>query len=480
MARRDADQSRPTTIHAPAVLSRRGFLALSGAAGAGVLLAPNGARATPAPAEKPIRTAKNLIFMVSDGMSNGTLQLADLFIRRRDGRASHWLKLIENPLSRRAIVNTSAANSVVTDSAAAATAWGVGELVNNGSVGLATDGRKPETILMKARRSGRAIGLVTTARLTHATPAGFLINSPFDRDKEDFIAEQMVTERLPEVAFGGGAKFLTPEVTARGAGLTTVRTRAEWDKLIAQPRSGPVMGVFNDSHLSMELDRVQQSEAGREPSIEELTRAALAMLKDHPGGFAIQIEGGRIDHAAHYNDAGSLVHEQMMFDRTIGAVMEFASKRDDTLVIVTTDHGNANPGLTDYEAAGDKGLEALGKVSRSFEWIHGEVAKLGQSPERDAVASVIERGTGVTLDGYDLGVLTRRLAGDPVDPFKIANPTTAVLGSILANHFKVAFLSVNHTSDYVELTAIGPGSELVPPTMKINEVHGVMVKALGM
>lgn len=463
-------------------LDRRRFLSLAGAAGAAVALRPAGGVSLAAPAAtKPARVAKNLIFMVADGMAAGTLQLADMFSRRAQGRASYWVSLIEREEARRSVVRTSSADSLVTDSAAASTAWSIGELVNNGAIGLTPDGRMPEPILMRARRSGRAIGLVTTTRLTHATPAGFLVNSPLDRDREDVIAEQMVLERLPEVALGGGGKFITPDlVAARGVGTVAIaRNRAELRALDLAAETRPILGVFNESHMSWELDRRHQPPESGEPSLAEMTRWALGALGGKPGGFALQIEGGRVDHAGHENDAGSLIAEQIAFDEALGAALEWTMVRDDTLLIVTSDHATANPGLTDYGRPGNEGFEKLAGATRSFEWIAKQVSAMGESPDIDGVADVVRRATGVQLAARDLAMLTRRLAGEPVDPFEIANAKNGVLGSLLANHYKVAFLSVNHTSDFVELTAIGPGSELVPPTMRICDVHRVLTGAMG-
>lgn len=454
--------------------SRRDFLAWSGALGAASLIAPGSARATTAPLLKPIKPARNLIFMVSDGMSAGTLQLADLSIRQAQGRPSRWAQLIEDPRSRRALVRTHAANSLVTDSAAASTAWGTGELVNNGAIGLTPDGRMPTPILMHARQQGRAIGLVTTTRLTHATPAGFLVNSPADRDREEIIAAQIM-ERLPEVALGGGSKFLTPEVIAARPEARVVRTR---DELLAAPPDGPLLGVFSASHMSYELDR--RAESLPEPSLIEMARAALDRLSASAGGFVIQIEGGRVDHAGHSNDAGSLIAEQVMFDETLGVLLDFVRERDDTLLIVTTDHATANPGLTDYGEPGNTGFEKLGLARRSFEWIGAQLTKLGRAPEADAVRSIVREASGLDVGREDLDFLMRRLAGQRVDPFVHANDLACVLGSLLANQTKVAFLSANHTADSVELTAIGPGAEVVPPIMHAPEVHGVMVKALDL
>ncbi len=469
---------RKTNSQSPA-LDRRTFLGATalGALAAGSMSLTGPAwlrRARAADAERPV--ARNLIFMVSDGMSMGTLQITDLAIRRRHGRRSHWVELILHPQSRRSIVDTSALDSIVTDSAAAATAWGIGELVNNGAVGFTPDGRSPTPILVHAKQAGKATGLVTTTRLSHATPAGFIANVLTGRDDEGPIAEQIL-ERGVDVMLGGGTHFFTPEIIGKHAGIDVVRTR---DELLAR-RAAPgrrLLGLFSEQHLAYEIDRDLTSQ----PHIAEMTRAALSALEGAPGGFVMQIEGGRVDHAAHANDAGALIRDQEAFDEAIGVVMDFWSRRDDTLVIITTDHGNANPGITDYGARGSKGFDRLCEAKRSFEWISEQRKALDPEPRKDgaAVAGIVQQATGVMFEADEQAILQRWIGGEKVDPFWIASGGTGPLGSLLANHFAVAFLSTNHTSDFVELTSIGPGSAALPMHTKISDAHALMVKALDL
>lgn len=133
------------------------------------------------------RKARNVIVLVSDGMSSGTMSFADQFIRWRDGRASHWIDLYERGVVRRGLMETASLNSLVTDSAAAASSWGSGHRVENGAINVGPDGETYPTICGLAREAGKSTGLVTTARLTHATPAGFAANMA-DRNEEARIA----------------------------------------------------------------------------------------------------------------------------------------------------------------------------------------------------------------------------------------------------------------------------------------------------
>lgn len=449
-------------------VSRRSFLA-AGAASAAALSLPSTAKA------RPIRTGstkvRNLIFLVSDGMSTGTLTLADLMTREIHGRPSHWYSMFAMDGVRRSMVQTGSANSMVTDSAAAATAWGIGERVNNGAIGFTPDRRMPEPILHQAKRAGKATGLVTTATLSHATPAGWACNVPTGRGDEPSIARQMM-ERNYDLLLGGGRRYYTDETLDAGTDYTRVFTRKE---LLDLPSSHPgrLVGVFNRSHMSYELDRTDD-----EPHIAEMTRVALDRLSRHPNGFLLQIEGGRIDHAAHANDAGTIVHEQMAFDDALGVALEFAAGRDDTLVITTTDHANANPGLTEYLRTGRAGFLRIAEWKQSFEWMNRQLAETERTPEDHR--RIIAQATSIELDDEELATVMRWRAGETVIPFRGHNKDHGPLGSVLANHNGVSFISGNHTADHVEQTAFGPGADSMPPILHLADMYPVMIRLLDL
>lgn len=478
-------------------LSRRRFLQATPAlvGGASVLdLADPPAPAPVAPSTVDAR-ARNLIFMVADGMSAGTLSVLEIYSRRALGRSSEWFSLMARPGARRALTATHSLDSIVTDSAAAASAWGIGRKVNNHAVNITPDGQAPAPLLVLARDSGRRTGLVTTTRVTHATPAGFIANVP-DRDLEADIADQ-VLDRRADVVLGGGASFFPAARLARRPDLRVVRTRADLLARDAQPTGAdspraarspaaaptparPLLGLFTAGHMSMEIDRASAGDASTEPSLADMTAAAIALLADAPTGFVLQVEGGRVDHAAHSNDAGALLHDMLAFDRAVAVAAAFAAPRDDTLLIVTTDHGNANPGLTFYGARGDRGLDTLAKAAHSFEWIGTQLDRAGSRAARaDAIPDVVAAAAGVTLSDLEARTLQRAVRKEPVDPFAAANELTSVIGSVLANHTGLAFMSPNHTADFVEITAIGPGADAIPPVHDNTDLHHLALAVLA-
>jgi alkaline phosphatase len=438
-------------------IGRRGAIGL-GAAGALAGIMPSGAAAA-----KPIRparpgSARNVIFIVVDGMSSGTFALGEMMRDVRGMGPSHWTRLWTKPGVRRGLCKTHAANGWVTDSAAAGSAWGIGEHVNNGAINFTPDGRTPEPILVSARAMGKATGLVTTTRVTHATPASFIANVP-KRALEKDIAQQMLS-RPVDLILGGGSKHFAQNPAEGTPGLTVVRTADELRTRATTP--GRLLGLFDSDHMRYEIDRPDD-----QPSLSSMARVALDRLQSAPDGFVLQIEGGRVDHGAHANDAAAMIGDQVAYDETLGVVAEWAADRDDTLVVVTTDHGNANPGLTYYDERG----------VASFERIAAETAKAGGG--FDAMIDAVHAACNIDLAAGEIDLLRRRFEADePVNAFDIANQRDAVLGSVLANHFGVAFISPNHTADLVEVTAFGPGSEAMPSLIDNIDLHHMAMSAM--
>lgn len=421
--------------------------------------------------------ATNVIFMVSDGMSAGTLTLAEIASRMTRERESRWVGLWREKGMTRAAAATYAADSLVTDSAAAGSAWGCGLRVNNNVLNITPDGRQQMPILVRARQQGKGTGLVSTARITHATPASFLVNC-VRRDYERVISEQML-ERDCDVLLGGGARYFPEEVVTPYPKLRVVRSADQLRSPETARHAGPLLGLYNDSHVAYEMDRPDNV-----PTLAEMTRVALSRLSAtaaFPEGFVLQIEGGRIDHAAHNNDAAALVTEQLAFDDALGVVWEFTENRDDTLVIATSDHGNANPGLTLYGRESFEGLKRLLAAKGSFDVIFDRLLGEARHADRpDHLPKLVAELRGIEFDREEREMLAAVMKGRRQTAFRELSKVTGVLGGLLANYYGVGFVSGNHTSDLVEVLAWGPGSELVLPMGHNSDLHEVMTKALAL
>ncbi len=476
-------------------IARRDFLR-AGLAG-GALAAFGGVRPSHARAPEGVspagRRARNVIFMVSDGMSLGTLTMAELYQKRNHGRSTHWIGLYDNPGVRRAMVDTSSASSSVTDSAAAASAWGCGQKVRNGSINIDPAGRPRTPIMHLARAAGIATGLVTTATITHATPAGFAAQAEARADEAE-IARQYLAARI-DVLLGGGAKFLDaarrPDREDLFGAFATAGYRVARDRsmlLTATRSTGPLLGIFADGHLPYTLDhRAEPELAAAVPTLAEMTRASLAHLAAQPQGFLLQVEGARIDHAAHANDVGALIHDQLAFDEAVGEVLAFAASRDDTLVVVTTDHGNSNPAINgsggDFASrSGSYGethvsFDRIARFRRTNTWV---LSGLDAASPEALVRDRVFEATQIALAREEVDMLRRALRDEHREGYRVRNEPLVALGQILANTTSVGWAGTAHTADYAELAAFGPGSEDIRGFMQNTALFGVMTRALGL
>jgi alkaline phosphatase len=422
------------------------------------------------------KSARNIIFMVSDGMSSGTLQMADLMLRMRDGRGSHWINLYRENRAPRALMDMSSASSAVTDSAAASSSWGGGFRVKNGRLNTGPDGQEYLPILQKFKWVGKKVGCVTTVPITHATPAGFCVSSK-SRGEQAEIAEKYLNLRF-DVMMGGGAKYFTERKDGRNlfdeyksAGFQLVEKSSQLSGLTSDK---PVMAVFDKEGLPFELDRLNTPELKSTiPSLAEMTQKAIELMKDNVNGFCLQVEAGKVDWAAHANDAAGLLYDQIAFDDAVRVALDFAEKDKETLVVITTDHGNANPGLFDTDKA-DEHFARLFSFKHTNDWV-----LKGLNPQASA-GDITDRmmfAQGYQPDPEQLAFLVSRYAAlnekDKSDGYKLP---FREYGQYQSAQTYVGFGSTDHSSDFTELAMVGPGSELLPSFIMNTDLHYFLLK----
>jgi alkaline phosphatase len=435
--------------------------------------------------------------MVADGMSASVPALAEAFsyVVRDDGQGTRWRELAARDDIVRGFFDMTSLNSLVTDSSAASSSWGSGSRIFNFAVNMLPDGRPLTPIAPLARSRGRRVGLVTTTRLTHATPAGFAAVAP-SRDLEADIATQY-PDRV-DVLLGGGAKHFSPALRKdrrdvfadyRAAGFAVFDSR---DGLLErQPRAERLLGVFASDHLPFTIDRAREPALQqRVPTLAEMTRCALGNLALSNDGFLLQVEGGRVDHAAHDNDAAAMLHDQLAFDDAIGVVMAFAREYPDTLVIITTDHGTGNPGLngmgSKYQRS-NRGLEVLARSIESFESMHArlsEAAKAtGVAPDGARVGAVVRDATGIDIRPQDAALLAGVFAKKPpaiapeISMFQA--DIAGLLGQMLGNHTGITFTGIVHTSDWALSLAFGPGAARFGGLRANTDAFEIMTEFMG-
>jgi alkaline phosphatase len=413
---------------------------------------------------------RQVIFLVPDGMSAGVPPMAEVFSNLVRQRVTHWNRLVRGGKVTQGLFDTTSQNSLVTDSAAAATAWGSGRRVLNGMINEYRDGTVLTPLVPLLHDLGKATGLVTTARLTHATPAGFCAHVPH-RDLEDQIAGDYLWH-LPHVLLGGGDKHfdsatredkrdLKAEYEAAGYALVRDRTG------LRQAGDGRLLGLFASDHLPYALDHRQDgSLLEGTPTLAEMTEKALALLARKPNGFFLMVEGARVDHAAHANDGAGILWEQMAFDDAIGVALEFQKRRPETLIVIASDHGNANPGLNGMgkgyrESTGC--FERLAGVRSSHSRMKTEIEeglKIGNAKPREFVHQVVAAGTGYALIPSECDALARAVMTKQVTEYSTQQANFyGLLGQMIGNWSGVGWTGVTHTSDWTQILALGPGQE---------------------
>ncbi|KAF2677317.1 alkaline phosphatase-like protein [Lentithecium fluviatile CBS 122367] len=337
---------------------------------------------------------KNLVFMVSDGMGPTSLSLTRSFLQFQNGAPWSEQLVIDQHMIGQS--RTRSSSSLITDSAAGATAFSCASKSYNGAISVTPDHEPCGTVLEAAKKAGYMTGLVVTTRITDATPACFAAHVNM-RSEEDRIAEQMVGEyplgRVVDLMFGGGRCHFLPNSTdsscradnkdvvglAKKHGFSYISDRKAFDNL--KGGSGlefPMLGLFADGDIPYEIDRRNENDIY--PSLHEMTQVALTALseatRDSDKGFFLMVEGSRIDHAGHHNDPAAQVHEVLAYDKAFTTVLDFLKKDKTQGVMVST---------SDHETGGLATARQLHTSYPQYLWYPGPLANASHSAERLSV-----------------------------------------------------------------------------------------------
>ncbi|NOU36699.1 MAG: alkaline phosphatase [Kiritimatiellaceae bacterium] len=262
---------------------------------------------------------KNIILFIGDGMGLPQVTAGKV--------AKGNLEMERCPVT--GLVTTWSASSLVTDSAAAATALATGVKTRNGALGMTPDEKPLKNIVEYAKEKGKSTGVAVVCALTHATPAGFIVHVP-GRGQASEIAQQIAASDV-DVLFGGGLNHFSPtnnpSLPSLQEKMPVALTPEEFRKLGTPTKAAALLYPVHPPYA-----------AGREVSLKELTQKAIDILSQDKDGFFLMVEGSQIDWACHKNDGTNAVSEVVDFDNAVGAGLDFAARNGETLVIVTADH----------------------------------------------------------------------------------------------------------------------------------------------
>ena len=441
--------------------------------------------------------AKNLILFVGDGMSLTTVAAARILAGQRLGQSGEEYRLSWEEFPHTALSRTYNTDRQTPDSAGTMSAMATGVKTRAGFIsvdqsmwrgdctGLAEGQRL--TLWELAAEAGLETGVVSTARLTHATPGATLAHVP-DRNWESDadvptkaaklgctdIARQMIHSphgKGPRVLMAGGRSNFLPEDRAdpeypdetgkRKDGRDLV---AEWRarhpegayvwnnaQFAAAPADAPLLGLFEPSHMQWEDQRDTGPEG--EPSLAEMTRAAITRLAGNEKGFVLLVEGGRIDHANHAGNAFRALNETVAMSDAVAVARELTSEQD-TLILVTADHSHTLS-LVGYPGRGNPILGTVASQNRAGETVRAE--------DRD--------GLPYTTLAYANGPGYRGPGPRP-DLSEVDTTDPDYLQEAL-----VPMASESHGGEDVGLWASGPGSHAVRGSIEQNVIFHFLLQA---
>lgn len=291
----------------------------------------------------PAKTAKNVIWVIADGMGPGTMGFFMDAVRYTDlpaypDKISHLEKFLN--ASELGFYTNHTYDTVVTDSACAATQMACGVLARPDYIGVDFDGSPAESLWELAQKNGKAVGIISDAYVTDATPAGFLAHTSSRRNKYD-IARQLVAAD-PQVILGGGLRFFDRGEnknllkTAKKAGYQVVTGAKELNKI----RQGKILGLFADEAMPFYVEKALHPGV---PTLLDMTQKAVEVMSQNEGGFFLMVEAGKVDWALHDNEPGAALYEMLNLDETLAYLQDFADKNGETLVYLNADHETGAP-----------------------------------------------------------------------------------------------------------------------------------------
>lgn len=264
----------------------------------------------------------NIILMIGDGMGVPQISTAFYF----EDRTSNFERFKSIGFHK-----SSSTSHWITDSAAGATAFSIGEKTYKRAIGVSADTVPKETILEKLQKKGYKTGLISLTSITHATPASFYAHMK-DRDMHEEIAEQLVVSNVDFFA-GGGKKYFNQRKDAKNLFLELENRQYNIDTLaLSKPNASSKNAfILTEEGLPSKID-------GRGDFLKEATQNALQYFDQANQPFFMMIEGSYIDWGGHAENAEMVISEVSDFDRTLGAVLDFVESHPNTLLVVTADH----------------------------------------------------------------------------------------------------------------------------------------------
>ncbi|MEE2024767.1 alkaline phosphatase [Alkalimonas mucilaginosa] len=398
---------------------------------------------TPAPTPSEQAAPNNIIFMIGDGMGANYLTAYRYFLA--EGKQQQIKPTIYDELWTGISSTWPDDQTLVTDSAASATALATGVKTFNGAISVDQQHLPIGTLMQQAKRLGKANGIVASSQVNHATPAAFLAHNPSRRNM-DAIADQFFDIRIegqlvPDVMLGGGLthfirddRNLVAEFQAEG-----YQYADSWQQL-TQLSQAPALALLADGGLPSVLN--QEMEA----PLQVMTEKALELLSGQPQGFVLMVEGSQIDWCGHANDIACAMAEMHDFALAIQSAKAFVDANPDTLLIITADHETGGLAL-----AADGIYEWRADLIYGVQYTVREITERLMALEPAKLADQWRHWTGLPLTDEQL---TAVLAAQHDQP-----KLYSLLNGYINQATRTGWTTSGHTAADVPVMAYGAGAE---------------------
>lgn len=415
---------------------------------------------------------KYVFMFIGDGLGSSQRQLTEYYMQEVNNLEDYSLTMDRFPIA--GINTTHSSNSLITDSAAAGTALATGYKTDSGMISVLPNGKKVKSIIDYAQKNNIKTGIISTTRLTHATPAVFASNNQ-SRNNENEIAFDFLDSNVDYFAGGGYRHFISKnkegskrkdnidlidEFQKQGYKTFWGENSSDDFKNLKADKNTKVFAAFTSSHMPYELDRINNN--SKVPSLAELTKKGIEVLNKGDNGFFMMVEGGRIDHAAHANDAKSVIYDTLALDDAVKEAYKFYKNHpDETLILVVGDHETGGLGLgigKDYFL----NLNALKKVNYSVE----DVLQSKYKGNKVEYINFIKNQMGLKdmSPKEEYQILEAMKTEDKKEYEKNVyggyKPTAIAVAHILAERANIMFTTFAHTGTQIPLSAIGEKSEM--------------------
>ncbi|RKP38355.1 alkaline phosphatase [Dimargaris cristalligena] len=436
--------------------------------------------------------ARNVIMMISDGFGPASETFARNYYQFVHGKDLSWQSPLDEILVGAS--RTRSSNSLVTDSAAGATAFSCAMKSYNGAIGVDPEGKACGTVLEAAKRKGLLTGLVATSRITHATPAAFSAHV-VNRNMEDLIAQYQIGNyslgRTVDLMLGGGRCHFVPMSTPNSCrtdevdvlkaaqeeyGFTHLSNGEQLQKISPSNYKLPLLGLFSDDHMEYEIDRAGTDQ----PHLSEMADKALQLLKHasegKPEGFFLMIEGSRIDMAAHANDPAAHAHDVEAYWQTIEVVKKFVNDNPGTVMVSVSDHETG--GLTvgrQLNSTYPEYLwrpEAIEPVQRSMENVALELTAIAPKDRNRFIKKSVLGWMGIKDATED----ELKVLNSAIDYYEIRNKLT----SMISTRALIGWTTHGHTGVDVNLYAHGTGADYLRGNHENTDIGTFIIKALDL